>query len=161
MRKIGRQVSKKELDDRDNWISGRLIDFGNRRFIRTDELYTPKDSTTLDWENLGDLGRRFGGNVIFPGIGAFEDLLTHLIEPLRKKGEFCCDSYREGFYYLLKTYYGGIHAYGGRESDPHGRSCPTERTYYPRRLADAQGYIKHIARAYGFPALMGARVELD
>jgi hypothetical protein len=160
MRTIGERVSEKKAYDRDNWIEERVIDLRKKRFIRHDELYILEGSTTLDWENLGDLGRRSGtnGSVLFPKIGAFEDFLTHLIEPLKKKGEFCCDELKEGFYCLLDSYYGGIHAYGEMESDPHGRRCQTEKTFYPKRLADAQGYLRYVGRRGGIPALMGARV---
>jgi hypothetical protein len=159
MRTIGEKVSEEQAYNRNNWIAERVIDLKNRRFIRHDELYTPESSTTLDWENLGDLGRRSGvsGSVLFPQIGAFEDFLTHLIEPLKEKGEFCCDDYKEGFYCLLDVYRGGIHAYGERQLGEWGRS-PTEKIFYPKRLEDAEGYIRYIARTCGIPALMGARI---
>jgi len=159
MKDIGKIVSEEEITNRDNWTRGRIVDFNNRKFIQTDELYTPKEPTTLDWKNLGNLKKclETRGNILLPKIGYFEDLLTFLIEPLVKKGEFS-PNLDEGFYAFLDSYYTGIHAYENRAIDFHGRLSPIEINYYPRRLEDAEGYLKYISHG-GIPALIGKRIH--
>ncbi len=159
MRKIGTSVSESELQvklQEGKIAGGIVIDFKGMRFIKKDEFYTPEGPTTLDWENLGEILRLTRSNyATIPNCGDFEDLLYQLINPLEEKGEFSSEMKKDFLCFLHCNYGEGITVYTGRGSDPHGRTTFESGSYYPKRIEDAQGYLRDTLKTRGMTAKIG------
>lgn len=161
MREIGRAVSEEELKSNINWKEGNLLDFARKRIISMNELYTPKMKTTLDWENLGEIRRRnLGGEIVFPRIGGFKELMAHLIYPLEKAGEFSY-SFKEGYHSFLNSDYGeGIEIHIGSVHEfRKGKTDFISLNCYPKRIEDAKGYLEKTLKHSGYIAEIKEKIS--